>query len=766
MMRMKKSLTASMLAAALLGTSLTGLPSGMGGLSGGPEYASAAGDSGAKLPSRVFLERMNELHKALAEGDPVDVQDVRNLRDEIAALDVDANLKLLDPVWNKISTKLPDHVDEPELKRTLFRIVKSVGSFRYDPEASDLEEIRTNPEYRAALKTIAAAGGNPDIVMDDFLVFLFGDGAGRKGVEGTIASELAVMSSLELLGLLGSNEGITNVLLQATDKLLAKKGDYAFVDILSGLGVTAKDIRSLVLNFQVKLQKDVPAIRAMTVAYLRTASEAVAAVSEDGREHRYSLRVAGVAVPQIALVWSKVSGDSIVTVSSKGVVSIPSSAQKASAVIRASLQNPYGGSPKVIFEQEVTLKAVGDGEEGEVFPVEAFLERMNKLRDALLAGDPADVDAVRSFRDEWTKLSFSKDGKLLDPLWKRVKPNLPKTVDEAKLKRDLFDILVAVGSFRYDPKASDLEEIRSNPEFRAALKTLAAAGGVSNVTMDDFLILLFGDGKERGGLEGEMLESVSKMKPSELALLLRNKNKLSALVADSLAGIMEEEEEYPLAKALADLGVRPIDMRQTAKSFQSKFKHDEEAALAMAIAYIRSEAEVAVKVTDYGRQHQYSLSFQGIELPDHALQWSKVSGDKEVSVSSNGRVTIPKGTASATALIQAAVSNPSGKGGKVVFQQEVTLVNEQEEDQTAQKIAALLQALDGKLAKIEVRLASSKTDIQKVSLLLDTAREGNHAARELLKLNAGAQQKEEALAQIKTKVNATITKIIKSLLEF
>lgn len=776
-MNVKQKLTASMLAATLVSSSLAGLPAELGGgLPGGIELASAAED---KLPSSVFLARMIELHKALAAGDPADVQDVRNFRDEIASLDVDSNLQLLDPVWNKIASKLPEDADEAGLKRTLFRIVKAVGSFRYDPDASDLEEIRTNPEYRAALKTIAAAGGHADITMDDFLVFLFGDGAGRAGVEGTIVSELSGKSSLELLALLGSNDGITNVLLQATEKLMSKTESYTFVKILSELGVTAQDVRSLVLNFQVKLQKDVPAIRAMTVAYLRTASEAVASVSADGREHRYSLKVAGVSVPQIALIWSKASGDSAVTVSSGGVVTIPAGTDKASAVIRASLLNPYGGSPKVIFEQEVTLKAVnggdngggdnggGDngGDNGEAFPVESFLERMNKLRDALLAGDPADVKAVRSFRDEWTDLSYAKDGKLLNPLWNRIEPNLPITVDKAQLKEDLFDMIVAVGSFRYDPKATELDKIRTNPEFRAALKTLAAAGGVQNVTIDDFLILLFGDGDQRGGLEGELLERVAKMKSSEISALLRDKKKLNALIADSVAGLVEDED-YPLAKALTTLGVRPADMELAVKGFQSKFKNEEAAALAMSIAYLRTETKAVVSVTDQGRQHRYSLTFHGIKLPDSALKWSKVSGDKDVLVNPSGKVSIPKRTQAGTAVIQATISNTFGRGAKVVFRQEVTLVNEQWEDETSEKITKLLQSLDSKLGTIEDRLASAKTDIQKVSLLLDAVRAGSSAASDLLKLDAGKDQQEATLSQIKSKVNATITKIIRALLDF
>ncbi len=669
----RRKLTLSALAVSMLTASLGGLPLSQKGMAEKLGWIQAANAAESELSSSVFLERMNVLHAALVAGDPADVQDVRNLRDEIAGLDDTADQYLIDPIWNKISPKLPASVDQAELKSNLFRLVKAVGSFQFDPQASKLEEIRTNPEFRATLKTIAAAGGDENIKMDDFLVFLFGDGAGRDGVEGTIAHLLASKSSIELFQLLGDKQGITAVLLQATEKLLGETDAYKFSSILANLGVTPQDVRATVLGFQLKLQKDEPAINAMTIAYIRSAAKSSVQISDDGRTHEYTLNVFGVIVPSLVLQWAKVSGSPDVSVTPSGTVTIPEGVESASAVIQARLINPYGGAAKVIFEQEVTLTAA-EGE-GDIFPAEQFLERMNKLRAALLAGDPADVQDVRKLRDEIAGMDVAANLALIDSVWNKISPNLPASVDQAKLKTSLFEIVKAVGSFQYDPNASDLEAIRTNPEYRATLKTIAAAGGVTHLTMDDFLIFLFGDGEERKGIEGTVLGIVADMKPKELAGLLGNKEKINAVLNEAMVEILSEKEDYALSAALNNLGVEPVDVRSTVLNFQVKLKYDEPAINALAVAYIRSEAVQTVKITANGRRHEYGLKVLGIELPSSVLKWSKVSGSEDVEVDSKGKVSIPNKVASGTAVIQAALVNPYGGPAKVVFEQEVTLVN-------------------------------------------------------------------------------------------
>jgi hypothetical protein len=670
----RKKMTLSALAVSMLTASLGGLPLSQKGLAEKLGFVNVANAAESGLPSTFLLDQMNKFYAALAAGDPADVQDVRNLRDEIAGLDDTADQHLIDPIWNKISAKLPASVDQAKLKTSLFQLIKAVGSFQFDPQASDLEAIRTNPEFRETLKTIAVAGGdNSNINMDDLLVFLLGDGGSRKGVKGTIVDILAEKSPLEMAQLLGNKQGIIAVLLQAMEKLMGETDAYKFSSILANLGVTPQDVQATVQGFLLKLQKDEPAINALTIAFIRSEAKSSVIISEDGLTQKYSLNVFGLNVPSLVLQWAKVSGSPDVSVTPDGTVTIPEGVDSASAVIQAKLINPYGGAAKVIFQQEVTLTAAD--EVGNIFPVEQFLERMNKLRAALLAGDPADVLAVRNLRDEIAGLDVAADQALIDPVWNRIAPQLPASVDQAKLKASLFEIIKAVGSFQYDPQASALEAIRTNPQYRATLKTIAAASGVKSLKVDDFLIFLFGDGKELKGIEGTILGIVADMKPKELGDLLSKKDKINAVVDEARAEILSEKENYALSAVLYNLGVTPDDVRSTVLNFQDKLKYDVPAINALTVAYIRSEAVPTVKVTANGRHHEYGLTVLGIEIPSSDLKWTKVSGSKDVTVESNGKVTIPNKVKTGTAVIQAALVNPNGGPAKVIFQQEVTLEN-------------------------------------------------------------------------------------------
>lgn len=305
--------------------------------------------------SSPALERLNMLHSALMAGEPADIQDVRKLRDEIMGLDDTADQSLIDPLWNKISPKLPASVDQAELKSSLFRIVKSIGSLRYDPQLSDLEAIRTNPEFIATLKTIAAAGGHPNVSMDDFLILLFGDGGHARGIEGTVRDILKDMKPKELAALLGNTDRINEVSSKALALVLDDKDTYALSEVLSKLDVKPEDIRSTVYNFQVKLKYDVPAINALFVAFIRSEAEETVKITANGKKHEYRLKVLGIEIPSVVLKWTKVSGSNDVTVKLNGNISIPNHVASGSAVIQASLVNPYGGKAKVVFQKEVML---------------------------------------------------------------------------------------------------------------------------------------------------------------------------------------------------------------------------------------------------------------------------------------------------------------------------------------------------------------------------------------------------------------------------
>ncbi|MGF7046841.1 hypothetical protein J2T13_001343 [Paenibacillus sp. DS2015] len=715
-----------------------------------------------QFPAEQFLQRMNKLYTALRAGDPNDLKDVQSLRDEMIGLDVVADQALIDPVWNRIAIKLPASVDKTELKASFFKLIKAVGSIQYDPKATELEEIRTNPEYRATLKTIAAASGNSNLVIDDFLVFMFGDGDAHLGIEGIVRNKLAGMSSAELLNLLGNKQAMAALKLQAMEALLRDTEGYKLSAILSSLGVTPQELGLTLLGLQKKLPHYTPANYALTIAYIRAAATATEKVSEDGRQHDYSLKVFGIDVPAAVLTWSKVSGSEDVTVLANGSVTIRKGVTNASAVIQAKLVN--GQSAKVIFEKEVTLTA--EATEENVFPVEQFLERMNRLNTALVAGGTADVRDVRRLRDEITGLSVTKDITLIDSIWKPIAAKLPATANQAELKKGLFEIIKAVGSIQYDPEASQLEAIRTNPKFQATLATLAQAGGTSTLTIDDFLILMFGDGGENLGVEGTLLARMEAMDAKEFATLLKNKNGFTAVRSEALASVLSDTKGYALSESLYNLGVQPTDMASMVLKFKSKLKYDESATKALTTAYIRSSAEATVKITDGGRQHVYGLTVLGVQLPSSNLKWKKVSGSKDVKVDSNGKVTISKKVLEGTVVIQATLSNYFG-GNKVIFKQEITIVNEDGIVDPEAEIKKITESLKVELKDISTKVAATKDDFEKIELLAEVIKTRNDSITAINDVkDASTSVKNKAINNVKTEVKKVINRIFNDLRNF
>ncbi|MFB9279740.1 hypothetical protein [Cohnella cellulosilytica] len=713
----------------------------------------------ANLLASGILDRVNELFAALAAGDPADLRDVQNLRAEIAGLG-DADYEpLIAPIWSKISGKLPEGTDSGAAKAKLLQFAKAIASARYDPELSEFKAIRRNPEFIALIRLIETAGGGVNVTFQDTVEFVLGDGGARKGIEGTLVDMLSGLSPMELAMLLASQDKLTDVLIRATDSVLRDTDNYKVSQLLNNLGITSGDIGGAIRGLQLKLQKDEPAVRALLIAYIRTVAEANAQISEDGREHRYSLTVHGTEVPAFLLRWEKVSGDPEATVTPEGIVTIPEDVESASAVIRASLVNPLNGVTKVIFEQQITLTAKET--EGSRFPVDAFIARMSPIREALLAGDPSDARAVRSLRDELAGLNAASNQRLIDPIWRRIAPRLPADADQAKLRQRLFEAVRAAGAIHYDPQASELQAVLDNPDYREVMQTIAEAAGIQRLTMDDYLIFWFGDGEQRGGVEGEIRNRIAGMKSSDLGRLLGSPERQTTLRNQAIAAVLSQTDAYPLSAALSNLGVRSADIGSVIANFQGKLRYDALAATAWTVATIRAEAAPKVDVSANGRQHQYSLTFLGVELPSSILRWSKVSGSKDVSVSANGKVTIPKKIAEAAAVIQAVWTDRSSRSGKVLFRQEVTLVNED----YAESVDDIVKDLKQKLGDIGRRLDGASGQEEKVQLLLEVIQLNEETVNRIKAVEAPKREKDKAIAEAKKQTLKMTTRIIQKLLD-
>lgn len=670
----------------MLATSLGGIPLSRQGLAeklgwSGIAYAAdpmteAPSEPGAGLsaqaglPSAGFLDKWNAIYAALTAGDPADLQDVANLQLEIASLG-DADAALIDPIWNKIAAKLPETADKPAMRASLFRLFKAVGSAPYDPQGAALEAIRADPEFRSLLKAIAEAAGVRGIAMQDLLVYLFGDGAGLRGVEGTVADLLAGKSAFELVKLLGDKQGIATVLIQAMGQLMGDTSSYKFNAVLANLGVTPQDVQTTVFGFLGRLQKDEPAINAMTIAYLRASATASVEVGDEGRKRTYRLSVFGIEIPSLALQWTKVSGDPEVAVAPDGTVTIPPDKDEGTAVIRASLFNPYGGSAKVLFEQSVSLKA----EEGDrtVFPIAPFLERAARIHAALLAGSPADAEAVRAVREEIAAIDAQTGAALIGPLWQAIEPKLPASVDRDKAVRTLVGFARAIAMLSYDPQASELEALLADPDVKDLVKAVGAAGGVPNLAPDDLLVFLFGDGDALGGAEGAVRDAIAAMSPEELANWLGSGRGAEELAMQATKALLADTERYKWSSALQGLGIAPQTLLETTLAFQARLANDEAAGRALAVAFVRSETEATTETSEDGLTQRFGLKAFGAALPASVLRWTKVSGSADVKVEPNGVVTIPRRVDTATAVIQAELVAPGAGTGAVLYSQEVTL---------------------------------------------------------------------------------------------
>lgn len=685
-MTLKTKAVLSTLALSMLATSLGGMPLSRQGLAeklawSGIAYADESITeppsepeigltAEAGLPSAGFLSKWNAIYAALAAGDPADLRDVANLQLEIASLS-DADARLIDPIWNKIAAKLPETADKPAMRASLFRLFKAVGSAPYDPQGAALEAIRTDPEYRSMLKAIAEAAGVRGIAMQDLLVYLFGDGAGLKGVEGTVADLLARKSAFELVMLLGDKQGITTVLIQAMGQLMGDTDSYKFNAVLANLGVTPQDVQTTVFGFLGRLQKDEPAINAMTVAYLRASATARVEVQDDGRKRTYRLSVFGIEIPSVALQWTKVSGDPEVAVAPDGTVTIPLEKNEGTAIVRASLMNPYGGSAKVLFEQSISLKA--DDGERTVFPIAPFLERASRIHAALLAGSPQGAEAVRAVREEIAAIDANTVAELVGPLWKAIEPKLPASVDRANAQRTLLGFVRAIALLSYDPQASELEALLADPDLKALLKAVGVAGGVRNLAPDDLLVFLFGDGDSLGGVEGAVRGAIAAMSPEELARWLGSGRSAEELALQATKGLLADTEQYKWSSALKGLGIAPQTLLETMLAFQAQLANRDAAGQALTVALVRSKTESTSETSEDGLTRRFGLKAFGALLPASVLRWTKVSGSADVKVEPSGVVTIPRRVQTATAVIQAALVNPDTGTGTVLFSQEVTL---------------------------------------------------------------------------------------------
>ncbi|AJY73968.1 S-layer homology domain-containing protein [Paenibacillus beijingensis] len=359
--KLKKKVAVSALSLTVAASSFGGVPLSVLGIPSLDAGVANAADIPA-LKSQT-LERLNKIRAALLAGDPVDVQDVRNLKSEIAALRGTEILELFRPVWDKITDDVPETADRLKFRENAASLFRTIMALPYDTTGANLEEVRTHDDYKYVVKVLRESARSESLSVDDVIFFLIGDGGSLKGVQGTIIDTLSQKSIEELVGLLLDRSKLNDVIFESIKKVL-DDNQYELSKVLTTLGVTPKDINDSIINTQIKLKYDVPAGSALAIALFRAESVLKAVESDSGRTKTLKLEFFGKEVPPVILKWSKVSGGSNVTVKDDGIVTIPSTDTTGTAEIKATFTDPRTDAVKTVFQGPVTLTFKSDNTGG------------------------------------------------------------------------------------------------------------------------------------------------------------------------------------------------------------------------------------------------------------------------------------------------------------------------------------------------------------------------------------------------------------------
>jgi len=351
---LKRKVAISTLAASMAVTAFAGIPLSSKGLA--EKVGIQANIVSAAEIDPGFLTKVRAIHDALSNANPQHVQDVRNFREALRALDEEDLEDVILPFWAKVVDKLElDGEEEAQAKAGLKALMLIVFGSYYDSNLSSIQLIEDDADVAAGLALIKAKT-NIDITVAEVIKFLnqsevilknyigsqednivdFLDNSSRESVIRDIAPQLrnaenGVSQLFKYLDDNTSTEG--NV---TTDDLVAA---YQQFIALPGIASTHD-----------------AATKAMITAYIRANTTPVASTSGLTRSYT-ALRVLGIEVPatQIGLTWT--TSDVMTSSTSGGTRSFT-----ASTPGNYTISAKFGS--RVIFEEQVTLSNPSTGVPG------------------------------------------------------------------------------------------------------------------------------------------------------------------------------------------------------------------------------------------------------------------------------------------------------------------------------------------------------------------------------------------------------------------
>lgn len=260
-MTIKKKITISTLAVSLAAASIASLPLSSKGLANylGSTVVSAA--SSSNLDN--VKQKLDRIYGALKANDQLKL--LQSLRTEI-------NTKITKEKFEQIlSPVLPQLNNAGVSTDTLFDFFKAVSALTYDPSYDNLVEIRNNPTYIAAAKSIGQAGGVDNLTVDDLVQVIIG-GNGKVGIDKMLVDLIKDKSLVELNNILNNSQARHDLLREAFLKVSKTSiGNTDVSSVLNKLDITAEQLATSIIDIENALDKGIvkSASLALALAYLK-----------------------------------------------------------------------------------------------------------------------------------------------------------------------------------------------------------------------------------------------------------------------------------------------------------------------------------------------------------------------------------------------------------------------------------------------------------------------------------------------------------------
>lgn len=367
----KKAVTSTLAASLVLGT-ISGLPLSPQGVLGklGLSSVAQAADAGTVIPGNI-LNRYQKFYSMLKD-DEEGWNAVQIARDKVNVLKSKSDeekaayvSEIVERIHNHPSYQAAPE-NYPNLNATdIFDLFASLAIY-YDPKGNNIQNNVTDSHLRAVLDDLARLGGltgldgSNGINFTDVLDF-------EAAVEDAVIAKIQGKSAAELLVLVVQDgeynpKPAKELLEAAIDDVLAKNdpnrsGYLKISQILTGVGITARDINSVRARFTAFADPNGAASLALAGAFIRTSVVAKFENADNGKAATPVLTVFGYNIPNELLQWKAAKEDEVEY--SSGKFRLKSGKSESQTGVEARVA--AGDRNVLVYKGTLNLKYTGGG---------------------------------------------------------------------------------------------------------------------------------------------------------------------------------------------------------------------------------------------------------------------------------------------------------------------------------------------------------------------------------------------------------------------